>query len=113
MVNLVERSHNYRAQLLIHQFFVVETAKGVIVVCRGFAKDSVSVRKTEHHYISTLHAPETLEPVILVLNKCRIGLFTECGIVSERDGERSLRHLRTVCQFAYEKMVSGIESLFH
>ena len=77
------------------------------------SEDGISIRKPEYHDITSLDTPDSLKPAVFVLNESRIGLFPEHYVMRKRNRQRSLRQLGTVCQFAYEEMISSVESLLH
>ena len=56
---------------------------------------------------------ESLETAVIILDKSRIGLFAEDYIVRKGNRQRSLGHLGTVSELAYEKMVSRVKGAFH
>ena len=51
------------------------------------------MRKIKDDYVSALNVSETCQTPVVALDKVRIGLLTEDGVVDKGYGERSLRQL--------------------
>ena len=85
----------------------------VVILGRETGQNRVTVRKIEHHIVTSSDVPESFQTAVVILDESRVGLLTEDYIVRERDRERSLRHLRAESHFADEEVVSRKERALH